>query len=229
MLAVSLFDTSGIMLRDWALAGFDTLAVDLEGSDYVDRYKVRHTRGDALDVWRNGTADGASIIFGFPPCTDLAISGAGYWKKKGPKVREDAMRLVYVTPSLGLRLGIPWMIENPRSVITSEWREADYRFNPCDYGGYLPEDDVSEEPFIPNRDAYNKLTCIWAGGGFIMPRKKRIPPEAHKPETFTHMGGGHPERQYIRALTPRGFAEAVFLANVDSVRAKVSTRLTDAT
>ena len=115
MLAVSLFDTSGIMLRDWALGGFDTIALDLAGTNHVDRYGVTHVQGDALDVWRDKTLDHASIIFGFPPCTDLAISGSRHWKRKGPKRRADAMTLVYVTPSIGIRAGIPWMIENPRS------------------------------------------------------------------------------------------------------------------
>ena len=63
-----------------------------------------------------------------------------------------------------------------------------------------------------------------------MPRKRRIEPEEHKPATHSEMGGGHPEREYIRSLTPRGFAEAVYLANVDAVRTgKVSTRLTETT
>jgi hypothetical protein len=38
------------------------------------------------------------------------------------------------------------MIENPVSTVSIYWRNPDYKFDPCDYGGYLK----------PAGDAYTK-------------------------------------------------------------------------
>jgi hypothetical protein len=58
------------------------------------------------------------------------------------------------------------MLENPVGVLSSYWRKPDHTFDPCDYGGYLN----------PAGDAYTKKTCLWTGGGFIMPGKKPVDP-----------------------------------------------------
>ena len=58
------------------------------------------------------------------------------------------------------------MLENPVGVLSSYWRKPDHTFDPCDYGGYLN----------PAGDAYTKKTCLWTGGGFIMPKKKPVEP-----------------------------------------------------
>jgi hypothetical protein len=74
------------------------------------------------------------------------------------------MDLVYWSDTCGKRLKCPYFIENPVSVISSEWRKPDFIFHPYDYGGYTSRET----------DGYSKKTCLWTGGGFEMPKKKPV-------------------------------------------------------
>lgn len=125
------------------------------------------------------------------------------------------MELVFAVRDIGDSLRIPYMIENPRSRISSEWREADFGFHPHEYGGYLPEDDRHPiaPNFIPPRDAYCKFTCLWTGHGFVLPRKKSVTPTRERNDGRNRLGGKSKLTKFIRSLTPRGFARAVYEAN----------------
>src|SRR5438874_1852065 len=46
-------------------------------------------------------------------------------------------------------------------------RPTHHTFDPCDFAGYLTD---------PAPDRYTKKTCLWTGGGFIMPKPKRVEP-----------------------------------------------------
>jgi hypothetical protein len=112
--------------------------------------------------------------------------------------------------------GAPYAIENPVSVLSTLWRKPNYTFNPCDYGGFIPEGQEVHPEFpdiIPARDAYKKKTCIWSGSGFIMPLRWPVPVESDNNPGWAKLGGKSGRTKYIRSLTPRGFAEAVFRAN----------------
>jgi hypothetical protein len=97
--------------------------------------------------------------------------------------------------------GVPFLIENPVSTLSTYWRKPDYKFDPCDYAGYLDD---------PAPEAYTKKTCLWVGGGFRMPAKKRVEPVLG---SKTHLLGPSEERANLRSVTPAGFARAVFEAN----------------
>lgn len=73
-------------------------------------------------------------------------------------------------------------------------------FDPCDYAGY---------PGGKN-DTYTKKTCLWTGGGFIMPPPKLLEPVQG---SRMHRLPPSPERANLRSATPMGFARAVFEAN----------------
>ena len=106
-------------------------------------------------------------------------------------------------------------MENPVSVISTMWRKPDYKFDPFEYGGYLPEDD--NHPIYPEhikpRDAYPKKTCIWSGNGFIMPEKIKVNVAPGFSDQHKRLGGKSLKTKNIRSATPRGFATAVFSAN----------------
>lgn len=85
------------------------------------------------------------------------------------------------------------MLENPVSTLSTYWRKPDHTFDPCDYG-----------------DGYTKKTCVWCGGGFVMPPKNRVP--VTEPGYIHKMAPG-PDRADRRSATPGGFARAVFTAN----------------
>jgi len=157
------------------------------------------------------------IVFGFPPCTDLAVSGAKHFANKlaaNPEYRNEAMALVYRVRDIAEALGVPYYIENPVSVISSEWRKPNFTFHPWQYGGYIPACDA-EHPLWPEhiapRDAYPKRTCLWTGGGFEMPVQMPVEVEDGYSRQFKQLGGKSLKTKNIRSATPRGWAEAVFV------------------
>jgi hypothetical protein len=141
-----------------------------------------------------------AICFAFPPCTHLAVSGARWFEEKGLSALHEAIGIVEAARKICEWTEAPYMVENPVSTLSTYWRKPDYSFDPCDFGGYLN----------PNGDAYTKKTCLWTGGGFVFPKKRRvIPGEGSK----MHLLPPSSERSNLRSQTPEGFARAVFEAN----------------
>lgn len=196
---VSLCDYTGNMLKPWAEAGYRCTAVDLaQDNERVDEYpgggSIRYIKRNVKEmIFLNNT----QFCFAFPPCTDLAASGARWWAAKGLQSTIDALELVEACRLL-CEQADGWMIENPVGRLSTCWRKPDYMFDPCDYG-----------------DAYTKKTCLWTGGIFIMPAKDRVEPEKVCPQgSFMQRLGGKSEKtKRIRSTTPMGFARAVFTVN----------------
>jgi len=196
---LSLCDRTGIMLEPWAQAGFDCMAVDIRHTG------VRHEKGInfiGADVryWLPPPRRYA-IVFAFPPCTDLSVSGARWFQGKGMNGLTEAIELVESCRRICEWSEAPWMIENPVSTLSSYWRRPDFFFDPCDFGGWIE----------PPSDHYKKKTAVWAGNGFRRPQKRRV--EALHTERRIHNLPRTPDRGDIRSITPRGFAQAVFAAN----------------
>jgi hypothetical protein len=195
---VSLCDYSGVMVAPWAEAGYRAVCIDTQ-----HERGARDDGGVVLmgqDVTQIEAVRNAEIVFAFPPCTNLAVSGARWFKDKGLRGLIDALEVVEACRRIAEGSGAPWMIENPVSTLSTYWRKPDHIFNPCDYAGYLDSDE----------DAYTKKTCLWVGGGFVMPEPKRMEP-VHGSKM--HLMAPSPERANLRSRTPRGFALAVFQAN----------------
>lgn len=206
---ISCFDKTGNMVKPWADAGYECHIVDIQHPDgkTVDGNITKW--GMDVKTWEKTffeeNPDTTShVVFAnfFPPCTDLAVSGARWFaekERKNPGTRKHAMDLVYWSDACGKRLKCPYFIENPVSVISSEWRKPDFTFHPYEYGGYTSRET----------DGYSKKTCLWTGGGFKMPEKKVV--EIHpKLKNKIHYMSPGPERQNKRSATPMGFAQAVF-------------------
>lgn len=195
---LSLFDLSGVMVKPWVENGFDAITVDIQhphgwecGEDGVTRV------GADLLEWEPPNFDYA-IVFAFPPCTDLANSGARWFKGKGLRALSGAIELVAAAADIAEHIGRPYMIENPVGQLSTYWRKPDHTFDPCDYG-----------------DPYTKKTCLWTGNGFVMPPKHRVEPTQG---SRMHRLPPSPQRANLRSATPEGFARAVYAANVDLVR-----------
>jgi len=239
MTILSLFDLSGNMVRPWAKAGYHCAIVD---SQHEREGMIEHFNGGGsimairLDLsdpeklqsiakWKR-----PQIVFSFPPCTDLAVSGAAHFAKKraiNPQFQDDAAHLamaaLYVAKETELLTGqeVPYFAENPVSVLATQWRKPNYYFNPCDYGGYLSDVEAYHPKYpniIPARDAYTKKTCLWTGNGFIMPKPKPVKPVSKDSPLHTKLGGKSLRTKNIRSQTPRGFAKAVFEANRHNIR-----------
>jgi hypothetical protein len=198
-IVISLFDYTTNMVRPWADAGFLCYCIDMQ------HRAGEHRQGNIVRVgvdileWLPPYAD-VKILFAFPPCTHVAVSGARWFKDKGLGALVQALRLFDAALKLAEWTKAPYMIENPVSTISTYWRKPDYVFDPCDYGGY--EDGA--------RDTYTKKTCLWTGNGFVMPGTKWVTPVDG---SRMHWVVRSKERASERSVTPKGFAQAVFEAN----------------
>lgn len=197
---LSLCDYTGNMVKPWAEAGYDCYAVDT-------KHDGRHTEqfGDGeityveADV-REYLPPRREYAFacGFPPCTNLAVSGARWFKDKGLDGLSDGIELVERCAKIVQWTEAPWLIENPVSVLSSYWRDPDYTFHPYEYGGYTDNDD-----------AYSKKTCLWTGNGFVMPETDAV----DEYDDRIHKMTPGDDRNEKRSVTPQGFANAVFKEN----------------
>lgn len=205
--AIFLFDVSGNMAKPWLDACYDCYIVDIQHPVAYDTggitqegnlYKVHAdlTRPWLCPVDRNRIA----FIFAFPPCDHLAVSGARWFKGKGLRRLEVSIAMFATAAEFCEWSQAPYGIENPVSNISSHWRKPDYYFHPYEYTGFCEEDN------------YTKKTCLWCGGGFVMPEPKMVD-GLGKPDDRIHKCSPGPDRHNIRSATPIGFARAVFEAN----------------
>lgn len=229
---LSLFDESGNMVRPWAERGFVCYCVDTENDGRVEHFasggSIHFVNADLTpDDWRvvgstNPAIEGLIalnplIVFGFGPCDDLAVCGAKHFagkRERDPDFQAKAVALWRVVETVADRVGCPWFGENPRSCLSTLFRKFNSRFDPSDYGGYLPEDDVHPRwpQYVPPRDAYTKDSWIWHGNGFVMPPRRPVPDIGYF-HGWLELGGKSKKTKQIRSETPRGWANAVFFAN----------------
>jgi len=193
---MSLCDRTGIMVEPWAEAGYTCLAVDVENDGHTTNYGdgiIGFVQAD-VTKWLPPRAE-YEAAFAFPPCDDLAVSGARWFKQKGLQSFAESVAVVEECQRRLAWADCPWLLENPVSTLSTYWREPDYTFHPYEYDGYTDAD---------NR--YSKKTCLWTGGGFKMP--ETAPADDY--DDRIHKMPPSEERSQKRAETPRGFAEAVY-------------------
>ena len=125
-----------------------------------------HIQGDVREV----LDEHWDMILAFPPCTDLAVSGARHFERKrkdGSQQRSiDFFMLFANHPCEKIA------IENPVGIMSSIWRKPDQIINPYEFG-----------------DRFKKKTCLWIKGlplleptdivepepDFVYPNGKRYP------------------------------------------------------
>ncbi|WP_419902329.1 hypothetical protein [Kiloniella sp.] len=198
---ISTFDKTGVMARPWAEAGYNCLCIDLQHpKDPTEKNGIVFLNGDMFKwVPPRQIVENVAFFAAFPPCDNLAVSGARWFKGKGLGKLSDAIGLFAQAAFWAEWLGVPYMLENPVSTISTYWRKADYSFHPWHFCGYEENDN------------YTKNTCLWTGGGFVMPEMYH--PENVTPDDRIHKCPPSAERANIRSATPMGFARAVFMAN----------------
>ena len=234
--AIFLFDYTGIMAKPWADAGYLCYCFDGQHPEGVTTsghenilnvgvwFDDNHKTSNLENIKKIRSIvgvcyDDETFIFGFPECTQLAVSGAAHFEKKrlaNQHFQDEAIKLAKLTMHLAESMNCSkWALENPVSVLSTKWRKPDFKFDPFEYGGYLPCNDVhpTYPEYIKPMDAYPKKTCIWSGGGFVMPDKKPVDVLPGYSDQHKKLGGRSLKTKNIRSATPRGFAEAVFLAN----------------
>jgi len=235
--AVFLYDFTGLMAQPWLDDGYECWIFDGQHAPGITRegnlvrvgmwFYPKGLEYQAATI-KSMVGDGVEMVFGFPECTFLTVA-ANKWmshpedkhlpadlRRPNPrypdrkKSRDEAVELAKLVEAVGCAFGCKWGLENPISVLSTLWRKPDFRFDPCDYAGHLPESDSHPvyPEIYPGRDRYNKNTCIWMGGEAVMPEKKRIEPISKDNPGWKKCGGKSLRTKNIRSATPRGFAKA---------------------
>jgi hypothetical protein len=234
---ISLYDYTGEAVRPWAEQGYMCYCYDIQhpsdphpNEDQVEsvgKGLITYLHADLYnpyyyeDIYRTMKDQDVHMVLGFPVCTDMAVSGAAWFKAKAevdPDFQEKAVSHAVAVAALAKRLDVPYMVENPVSVLATKWRKPDHTFHPYEYGGYIPygeEQHPTWPDFIAPRDAYPKKTCLWTGNGFVMPPKVPVEPETGHSRQHLKLGGKSAKTKNIRSATPRGFAIAVMAANTN--------------
>lgn len=204
---VSLCDITGNFVQPWVDAGYRAVLVD-------PQHGTSRTEGPVLKL--AATVDESlprlagifkkydvAFVAGFPPCTDMAVSGARWFEAKrldDPMFQAKAVAVAEQCRTIGAISGAPYFVENPVSVLSRVFGPPDHWFHPADFTSLEPEDN------------YTKRTNLWTGGGFVMPIKQRNE-SLGEPDDRIHKAAPGPERANFRSATPMGFARAVFHAN----------------
>jgi hypothetical protein len=205
---VSLCDLTGHFVAPWVDAGFDAVLVDPQhGFTHQDgaTLKVAATVLEAMPLLRDLMRSGdIAFVAAWPPCTDMATSGAAHWARKRQEesyFQAAAVAVAEQCRSFAELTGAPYFIENPRSMLSRVFGEPTHTFNPWEFTHHEPGDN------------YKKFTCLWTGGGFVMPKRHMVPDQGPPREFVLSMRGTHTERGNARSVTPSGFSRAVFKAN----------------
>lgn len=179
---------SGVVRRAFMKLGHDVLSCDLLPSDDDSPY---HYTGDVRDV----LAQPWDLMIAHPPCTDLAVSGAAWFKEKIADGRQQRA-LDFV--KLLMDADIPRIaIENPISVISSKIRKPDQIIQPWWFG-----EDAS------------KKTCLWLKNLPNLVETNRLPGDnttrrANQTASGQNKIGPSPDRWKERSKTYQGIADAM--------------------
>lgn len=213
-IVLSLYDYSGNMVRPWARAGYECYCVDIkhEGREVEEAGDggIHYVEADIREYLP--PRESYRIVFSFPPCTNLAVSGSRWFEEKGLDGLASGIKLVERAHKICRWADAPWMIENPVSTLSTYWRKPDYTFHPYEYDGFTARDE-----------AYSKKTCLWTSDDFVMPETRPV----EEYDDRIHLMPPTEDRGEKRSITPEGFAEAVYLSNEEgevAARTEFETR-----
>ena len=212
-IAIFLCDITGKMAEPWVDAGYDVVLVDPQHPAGIHTDGQITRVGDIIigcanylgQLLRTGRI---VFVMGFPPCTDVAVSGSRWFevkRAKDPHFQAKAALVAEQCRMVGLLSGGVWAFENPVSVFSSIFGKPSYTFSPNQFTGHCANDN------------YTKKTCLWTSEDFEMPENFKDT-TLGEPGDRIHKCPPGPERANIRSATPSGFAMAVFLANAPHLR-----------
>ena len=225
-----LFNSSDYAPAPWIKDGrFNVVSIDYDDTDHSDT--MRASTGNHIHLNIDLSADDAhgtvmrhldalglgpiGFILSFAPCTSLAVSGAAWFKAKAladPDFQNKAIAMARIVEAFDC----PAIVENPVSVLATEWFKPIY-VQPYQFSYLLDPDDVHPlfPDVIPARDNYSKKTGLWCIGGAAAPigDTTAVRPAGDSP-LHTKLGGKSARTKYIRSLTPRGLALGVYHSNV---------------
>ena len=97
------------------------------------------------DDVKNIINDDWALVIAFPPCTDLAVSGAAWFeRKRADGSQQKSINFFMMFANLQSKRVA---IENPVGIMSTIWRKPDQIVQPFHFG-----------------DSYSKKTCLWLKG-----------------------------------------------------------------
>jgi hypothetical protein len=129
---------SGTVRRAFRDLGHEAWSCDLLPAEDGSAH---HYEGDVFNIINNDW----DLMVAHPPCTDLAVSGAKHFAAKRADGRQQRSIEFFMRLA---ELPIPRMaIENPVSIMSTEWRKPDQIIQPWMFGHEA-----------------TKTTCLWLKG-----------------------------------------------------------------
>ena len=141
-----------------------------------------HLQVDALELLKMRW----DMIIAFPPCTNLAVSGARYFKEKQADGRQQASIEFFMQFANADCKRIA--IENPIGIMSTRYRKPDQIIHPWQFG-----------------HGETKATCIWLKG---LPKLQPTDIVKGREQRIWKMQPG-PERAKLRSKTYLGIARAM--------------------
>lgn len=136
-----------------------------------------HLQNDVRNILHNGW----DIVIAFPPCTDLAVSGARWFKEKNQQPAIDFFMLFANYPGV-------IAIENPIGIMSTKYRKPDQIIQPWQFG-----------------HGETKATCLWLKG---LPKLTPTNIVEGREGKVWRMPPG-PDRAKMRSKTFSGIAQAM--------------------
>lgn len=169
---------SGIVRDAFIKKGHDAISCDILPTESPGPHYQGDIRNILYDRW-----DG---IIAFPPCTDLAVSGARWFKEKQVDGRQqqsiDFFMLFANHPCEGI------CIENPIGIMSTIWRKPDQIIQPWMFG-----------------HGETKATCLWLKN--LSPLKSTNIVDGR--EARIHKMPPSKDRGKLRSMTYQGIADAM--------------------
>ena len=202
---VSLFDFTGNWCKPYKDAGYNVIQHDLKtGQDIF---------ADTIPAAIADHVDGNRIhgLLAAIPCTDFAVSGARWFKKKetqpadykGPVEFESTVDM-----SIGMALAVLFIVE----LLKPLWWSAEQPIGRLH--NLVPEMGKPKMYFNPHEfgHPYSKKTALY--GNFNTNLYKTPVLNLFGSEMWSKYGGKSEKTKALRSVTPIGFAKAFFEANL---------------
>lgn len=161
---------------------FRKLGIEAFSCDLMDcsgGYPDWHIKGDVL----NHLNDGWDLVIAFPPCTDLAVSGARWFDKKRRSGSQRASIEFFMTLLSAPVARIA--VENPVNIISGKYIQKWFP-DLCDKYKLPIKPTQIIEPYYFGDNA-NKKTCLWLKG---LPELKHDPADYVKGSEYKESPSG---------------------------------------
>ena len=132
-------EESQAVTKEFRELGHDAYSCDLLPSS--GGHPEWHYQQDVFEVIKEGW----DMMIAFPPCTDLAVSGARHFERK--RADGSQQRSIKFFMDLANAPIEKIALENPIGIMSTEWRKPDQIIQPWQFG-----------------DKAQKSTCLWLKG-----------------------------------------------------------------